>query len=279
MEGAPIDADAFNAFEAAGWEQKSAGYDDFFGQITGRLIDPLLDAAEVGPGDRLLDVATGPGYAAARAAERGAAVIGVDIAASMVERARGLNPRIDFRRGDAESLSEFEDGSFDGVVANFLVLHLGRPERAAAELTRVLAPGGRLALTAWDLPDQARFLGVFLDAAAEAGATPPDDIPKGPDFFRFSADEEFAALLRGAGLEAVEVRTVAFPLESPSSDDLWSGLLGGTVRTSALIEGQSPEVQRRIRQAFERLVDHYRVGGGLELPVSVKLASGRKPVA
>jgi hypothetical protein len=45
-----IDADAFNAFEAAGWEAKAAGYDHFFGAFTSRLVDPLLDVAEVGPG-------------------------------------------------------------------------------------------------------------------------------------------------------------------------------------------------------------------------------------
>ena len=279
MQSGSIDPDAFNAFEAAGWELKSTGYDDFFGQITSRLIDPLLDGAAVSAGDRVLDVATGPGYVAAGAAERGAGVIGIDIAASMVDLARSRNPGIEFRRGDAESLPEFEDCSFDAVVANFLVLHLGRPERAAAELARVLARGGRLALTAWDLPEEARFLGVFLDAVAEAGATPPAEIPKGPDFFRFSADEEFAALVRGAGLQDAEVQTITFVLPSPSTDNLWNGLLGGSVRTSALIEGQGADVQRRIREAFERLVDSYRVDGGLELPVSVKLASGYKPAA
>jgi hypothetical protein len=56
---AEIDADAFNAFEAAGWEAKAAGYDHFFGAFTSRLVDPLLDAAEVGPGVRMLDVASG----------------------------------------------------------------------------------------------------------------------------------------------------------------------------------------------------------------------------
>jgi SAM-dependent methyltransferase len=279
MESASINADAFNAFEAGGWERKSAGYDEFFGRITSRLVDPLLDAAEVKAGDRVLDVATGPGYVAARAAERGAEVIGIDIAASMVDLARARNPGIEFRRGDAESLSEFEDGSFDAVVANFLVLHLARPERAAAELARVLAPGGRLALTAWDVPDKARFLGVFLDAVAEAGASAPGEIPKGPDFFRFSVDQEFAALIGGAGLDDVEVRAVSFVLHSPSTDDLWNGLLGGTVRTSALIEGQSADIQQHIREAFERVIGPYRSDQGLELPVSVKLASGRKPAS
>jgi SAM-dependent methyltransferase len=66
------------------------------------------------------------------------------------------------------------------MVGNFLMLHLGRPERAAAEFVRVLAPGGRLALTVWDLPERARFLGVLLEALAAAGASPPEDIPVGP---------------------------------------------------------------------------------------------------
>jgi hypothetical protein len=142
----------------------------------------------------------------------------------------------------------------------------------------VLAPGGRLALTAWDVPEQARFLGVFLDAVAAAGASPPGDLPQGPDFFRFSRDEEFAALLRGAELENIEVETIAFTLPVSSADQLWEGLLAGTVRTSALILRQTHETQRRIRVAFDRIVGEYRTDDGLELPVSVKLAVGRKPL-
>jgi SAM-dependent methyltransferase len=227
-----IDADAFNAFEAAGWERKASGYDDFFGQITARVIDPLLDAAMLRRGERLLDVATGPGYVAARAAERGAQVVGVDVADAMVALARGRHPELEFHQADAETLP-FSDASFDAVVANFLVLHLGRPERAAGELARVLVAGGRLALTAWDLPERARFLGIFLDAVAAAGATAPTDVPRGPDFFRFSREEEFAGLLRGAGLEDIEVETLEFTHPVASVDELWDGLLGGTVHLSS----------------------------------------------
>ena len=158
-----------------------------------------------------------------------------------------------------------------------MILHLGRPEQATAEFARVLAPGGRLALTAWDLPERARFLGVFLDAVAEAEAKPPPDVPAGPDFFRFSVAEQFDALLREAGLEDRKVEQVALTLRVPSPDELWDGLLGGTVRTSALILGQPEQTRRRIRQAFDRRVAEYRAANGLELPVSVKLASGRKP--
>jgi SAM-dependent methyltransferase len=215
---------------------------------------------------------------AARAAERGASVVGVDVAEAMLALARSRSPGIEFRRGDAESLP-FEDASFDAVVANFLLLHLGRPEQAVSEFARVLAPDGRLALTVWDRPEQARFLGVFLDAVAEAGATPPEDIPTGPDFFRFSEDGEFDSLLREQGLEDREVRAVAFTCRVGNLDELWNGLLGGTVRTSALIERQPEEKRGRIREAFDRIAGEYRSGEGFEFPVSVKLGSGRKPDA
>jgi ubiquinone/menaquinone biosynthesis C-methylase UbiE len=271
-----VDPDAFNRFEAAGWEARADGYEDFFGPITTRVVEPLLDAAAVERGSRVLDVASGPGYVAASAAARGASVLGVDIAEAMLALARRLHPGLEFRSGDAEALS-LPDASVDAVVVNFGLLHLGHPERACAEFARVLVGGGRLALTVWDLPERAAFLGVFLDALAAAGATPPADIPVGPSFFRFSEETEFTALLDGAGLEAVQVQTIAFTHREPSSEALWTGLLGGAVRTTALINRQPVEMQQRIRAEFDRLVAQYAAGAGLELPVSVKLASGRRP--
>jgi hypothetical protein len=60
-------------------------------------------------------------------------------------------------------------------------------------------------------------------------------------------------------------------------DQLWHGLLGGTVRISALIMGQPEETRGRIREAFDRLVAEYERGDVFELPLSVKLAAGCKP--
>jgi SAM-dependent methyltransferase len=270
-----VDPDAFNAFEAAGWEQQADGYHRFFGPITTRMIEPLLDVASVGRGTRVLDVASGPGYVAAACVARGAVVTGLDVAQDMVALARRLQPQLDFVQGDAEALP-FDDGSFDAVVGNFVVLHLGRPEQAAAGFARVLAPGGTLALSAWDVPERARLFGVFLDAVAEAGAEPPGHVPEGPPFFRFSEDDEFARLLGDAGLRDVEVRTIRFTHSVASADELWHGLLDGTVRTRALVLGQPMATQARIRAAFDRVVGEYAADGGLELPVSMKLASGRK---
>ena len=188
-----IDTDGFNAFEAAAWERQAATYESFLGRITARLVVALLDAAAVGPGTRLLDIGTGPGHMAAQAAERGAAPVGVDVSEAMLAGARAAYPTLEFRHGDAEQLP-FPDASFDAVVGGFVLLHIGRPERAARELGRVLARGGRASLTVWDLPERNRMQGIMLDAIADAGATAPD-LPVGPPMFRFAEDAEFVALL------------------------------------------------------------------------------------
>ena len=269
------ETDAFTAFERTGWERQAPTYDDVIGRVTRRLVGPLLDAAGVRQGSRVLDLATGPGYAAAEAAALGASVVGVDIAPAMVELARRLHPAIEFRVAQAEALP-FEDEVFDAAVGNFVVPHLSRPERAVSELVRVLRGGGRLALTTWDQADRTRLLGVFLDAFAEAGAAPPPEIPAGPAFYQFADDEKFATLLGGCGLSGVEVTTVAFEHQIQSGAELWHGMLGGTVRTSAFFLGQPEQTREKIRTAFDRLVLDYRQGESFELPVSVKLASGVK---
>jgi SAM-dependent methyltransferase len=271
-----IDPDAFNTFEAGGWEEKASAYEGAFASLTGEAIEPLLDAASVGAGTRVLDVATGPGHVAGHASRRGARAVGVDIAQSMVELARELHPGLDFRQADAQALP-FEDACFDAVVGNFAILHLGRPELAVMEFVRTIVPGGALALTVWDLPLRMRIVGVLVDAVHEVGATPPEDLPAGPDFFRFSADDEFDALLRGGGLEERRVETIAFTHHMRTADEIWDGLTGATVRMSALVMAQPEDTRRRIREAFDRRLADYRTTDGFDLPVSVKLASGRKP--
>ena len=87
-----VDLDAFDAFEATGWEEKAVAYERFFGVITDRVVAPLLAAASVGVGARDLDVGTGPGWVAAHAAERGASVLGIDVAEAMIARARNAHP-------------------------------------------------------------------------------------------------------------------------------------------------------------------------------------------
>src|SRR5262245_40426264 len=82
----------------------------------------------------------------------GAKITGADIADQMLEYARSTAKAyqldIDYKHADAERLP-FADSSFDGVISTFGVMFVGKPEAAAAELARVVKPGGRLALATW----------------------------------------------------------------------------------------------------------------------------------
>jgi SAM-dependent methyltransferase len=268
---------AFTAFEAAAWEEKAEAYGAFFAPLVAKVVEPLLDAAEVhaGQGQRVLDLATGPGYVAAAAARRGASCVGVDIAPGMVALARRLHPGLDVRQGDMESLP-LPDDEFDAVVANLAVMHMARPETAVGEAVRVLAPGGRLAISVWDHPDRARLNGLFADALVEADAPAPD-VPDGPPFYRFADVGEREQLLTRQGLTEVRSGTVAFAHRFSSADHLWDGMLAATVRISAAVLRQPPDVQQRIRASFDRLVAEYSRGPAVEIPISISFSSGRKP--
>src|SRR3954454_12133620 len=152
--------------------------------------------------------------------------MGVDIADEMVALARRRHGAISFRRADAEELP-FPDGSFDVLVGNLVINHLPHPERAVGEFARVLARGGAMALSTWDVPEHTRFLGILRDALRACGV--PDGEATGPDPFRFADNDEFRGLLRGAGLADIEVHEVELSHRVADADELWQGLLGGSV--------------------------------------------------
>jgi ubiquinone/menaquinone biosynthesis C-methylase UbiE len=172
------EAGVFKAFEAEGWSAQAATYGGLVGAITSRIAGSLVDAAGIRSGWRVLDVATGPGYVAEQAAARGATVVGVDLAAGMLEQARPRLAGIELLHADAEELP-FDDASFDAVVGGFVINHLPGPERALAEAARVLVPGGRAAFSIWDRPERMRVIGVVAEAIESASVDPGHVVPPG----------------------------------------------------------------------------------------------------
>ena len=267
---------AFKQFEAESWSHRAETYGEVLGAMTARVAEPLLDAAGVRHDMRVLDIATGPGYAAERAATRGARPIGVDISEGMLDVARARQPELEFRRADAEDLP-FDAGTFDAAVGGFVLNHLPRPERAIEECARVLGPGGAVAFSVWDRPERNRLQGVVSDAIEDVGVERPPELEGGPDPYRFADDGEFESLLRDAGFAETQVETLSLSLTVPDPETLWEGFMGSSVRTRAVVEAQRGDVRRRIREAFEHRVEAHRRRDGLELPVVIKLASGRRP--
>jgi SAM-dependent methyltransferase len=272
-----IDAgEAFKAFESDGWTAQADTYRELTGAITSRLAEALVDAAGIRSGQAVLDVATGPGYVAERAASRGALPVGVDLAEGMLAIARRRHPNLRFVHADAEQLP-FDDDSFEAVVGGFVVNHLPRPERALCEAVRVLRTGGRVAYSVWDRPERMRVIGLASDAIVAAGVEHPAPIPSGgPDPYRFADRSKFEALLHGAGLTEVAVDSVEFTHRVGNDEELWRGLLASTVRSAATIRAQPEAARERIHGELRRLLEPYRQpDGAFELPVAARIGSGR----
>lgn len=271
----PFDPNSFHDFEHAGWERAAAFYGDAFGALTAQTAGPMLDSARVAAGTRLLDVASGPGFIAGAAADRGAAVVGLDFSTAMVAEARRRLPALTFREGDAEALP-FEADGFDAVVMNFGLLHLARPDTAIAEAHRVLRAGGRYAFTVWAAPERAVGFGMVLRAVDELGKNDVP-LPEGPPFFRFSDAAETRRTLEEAGFTDVGVRELPLTWRLTSADAVFEALSRGGVRTAALLRGQTPEALAAIRAAVRRGVESYAMDSGFALPMPAVLASCRKP--
>src|SRR3954454_1916871 len=144
-----------------------------------RTIEPVSEevvaAAGVGAGEEALDVATGTGNAALRAAARGARVTGLDLTPELLEVARGraaeAGAEITWVEGDAGQLP-FPDAAFDRVVSVFGAIFAPDHERTAAELLRVVRPGGTVAVAAWT-PEGLN--GQMYVALARHMPPPPED--------------------------------------------------------------------------------------------------------
>jgi len=176
----------------------------------------IVEAAEVGPDDRVLDVACGTGNAAIRAAAVGADVVGVDLTPELFdagrEEAAEAGVSLEWVQGDAEELP-FEDESFDVVLSTFGCMFAPRHAVAAAEIARVLRPGGRVAITAWT-PEGG--MGSFFRTVG-AYMPPPPAIAQPPVLW--GSEAHVRELFADSGIELEFTRETVAPAEFESTDE------------------------------------------------------------
>lgn len=270
-----MDPEAVRHFEHARWERAAAVYAASFGVATGLYGDALLDAARVGAGTRLLDLACGPGVVAGKAAARGAIVCGLDFSAAMLAAARAAHPSVRFEQGDAEAVP-LPDAGFDAVVSNFGLHHVPRPARALREAHRLLRPGGRVAFTFWAGHGENIAWKLVFDAVRRHGDPAASDAPAPGG--GFATTEDCLGALSAAGFADVGGRLAHRRWHHANAAELVAALRAGTARMAAMIEAQRDDVLPAIIADIEANAAGYRDATGLALPIAAVVAEGVRPI-
>ncbi len=235
------------------------------------LQDELVDRLEPAPGVRWLDVATGTGEVAKRAARAGAEVVGLDLAPALVETAKreaeaeGLDIRYDV--GDAEAL-HYEDASFDVVSSSCGVMFAPDHAAVARELARVTRPGGRLGLACW------RPEGTLGDMFRVMAAYAPPPPPGVGSPFDWGREDNVTALLGETfDLDFVSLDSV---LVAPSAEDVWELFATCYGPTKTLADSLEEERREGLRRDFVELHARYEDEEGVRMPRAYLLTLGTR---
>ncbi len=248
-----------------GWDLAADDYEPAWSRHLAATHAAVLDMAALRPGDRVLDVACGPGRVTLEIAARvGPAghVVGIDLSGRMIDRAideaAARATAATFRRMDAQALA-FDDGAFDVVVCSLGLMYLPDPERCLAEAARVLREGGRLVVAVWGDPAQCGWSAVFGLVDAEVAS----DVC--PLFFRLGADAALRHALGCASFGSIALRRLPATFVHRDADDAClAAFEGGPL---ALAWSRFDDATKaRVRDRYLASIDRCRSGSGYAVP-------------
>lgn len=217
-------------------------YEEFFvPALFGEWAPRLCDAAGIGAGQRVLDVACGTGSFAREAAGRGAEVTGLDRNAGMLAVARRLVPHVAWREGMAEDLP-FDDASFDAVGCQFGLMFFEDRVQALKEMWRVTRSGGRVVVATWDSLERTpgyRAMVALLErlfgAEVAAGLRAP---------FVLGEPDDLRGLFAAAGIAAPQIDTITGAARFPSIEAWVRTDVKGWTLADAIDDEQYAQLQR-----------------------------------
>lgn len=253
------------------WGSGGRAYDEISRGIS-YAIEHAVARLAPKPGERVLDLATGTGWAARRVARLGGRVTAVDISEGMLTAARQLASEealeIEFQIGEAERL-DFADGLFDGVISTFGVMFAPDQEAAVAELARVCRPGGRLAVVAWPADSNA----VTIRQRMAPFMPPPPSTPS-PSPYNWG-DRDWLQTALGETFEiAFEEGEAIHRL--PDAETAWQVYEAGFGPVRLLASVLEPARRDELRQVFMDWANESRDGVGLSLRYEYLMTFGRR---
>lgn len=245
----------------------------FVPALFGEWAPHLVEAAEVLPGNSVLDVACGTGVVARAAAELvgdGGKVVGLDLNEAMLDVARRLRPDIEWRQGDAADLP-FRDGSFDVALCQSALMFFPDVAQALREMARVVMAEGTVAVQVFSSLEAQPAYGPFVHVAARHAG--PEAVSLLSTYWRLGDLEELGAVMEAAGLTLTSTATRMGTAHFDSIDEL----VTIEVESTPLIERISDEVYERIRRdARESLEPFTTDDGKAEIPIEGHLITARK---
>jgi SAM-dependent methyltransferase len=228
--------------------------------------DDLVRRLAPQPGERWLDVATGTGGVAVRAAAAGALVTGLDISDSLLEQARAKGKEagvdVEWVLGDAQALP-FGDGELDVVSSCFGAIFAPDVAAVASELARVLRPGGRLGLTAWRAGEGPHA--VTARFAPAGGPNAPEE---------WGQTSRLRSLLE-ASFE-LTVDTAVWDLVADSPVAAWELVSTGAPPVKAMLGALEPDQRQRFRAEMLDCWRGFERDGAVVEPRRYLIATGRR---
>lgn len=214
------------------------------------LFEALLDATATGSGTRLLDIGCGSGLLMSLAADRGAAVAGLDVSPGLLAVAAARLPGADLWLADMQRLP-FADAAFDAVTAVNAIQFAAEPLTALTEAARVCRPGGLVGVAAFSEPDRVQSTAVHL---AMAALSPPErESEHAP--YALSSPGGIEAALTAAGLPVAAKGEVECVWRYETAADAVRALIGSAGGTRAVQDAGQPAVRAAISSALIPFTD------------------------
>jgi SAM-dependent methyltransferase len=240
-------------------------YEPYVGRWSRLVARAFVDWLAVPDGKDWVDVGCGTGAVSQTILDRAnpKSVRGVDPSPGFVDFARAHvgGGRASFEVGDARALP-IEAASCDAAVSGLVLNFVPEPSRAAAEMGRVVRPGGVVAAYVWDYTGKMELMRYFWDAAValDPAARELDEGPR----FPLCQPGPLRELLVGAGLRGVEVRAIDVPTVFRDFDDYWSPFLGGQAPAPAYAMSLSEAGRNALRA---RIRAHLPIGADGTIPL------------
>jgi len=255
-------------------------WDEHLASQSRAATELIVEAAELSPGHRVLDLASGTGQPALTIAAHvgpDGRVIATDLTAAMVEATRE-NARaqkvtnLDAQVADAERLP-FSNAEFDRVTCRFGIMFIPEVEKAFAEIRRVLKPAGRVSFLTWGSLEENPMFAVTVGPFMKH-VRPPQPPPDAPTIFRFADPAQLQARLESAGFKSVTVSKKQVPWPWPGTpDDAWQGMRDLAAPFKKIIAALPPEKHSEVMQQVMSNLNRFYDGKQVQFPATVVLAT------